>query len=57
VRDKIKEPFVDLGEQTLKNIARPMRVFTLKRASAWCGRARGEKAGLSSGAKCNPRRH
>ena len=30
VRDKIKEPFVDLGEQTMKNIARPMRVFALK---------------------------
>jgi adenylate cyclase len=30
VRDKIKEPFVDLGEQTLKNIAWPMRVFALK---------------------------
>jgi TolB-like protein/class 3 adenylate cyclase/Tfp pilus assembly protein PilF len=29
VRDKIKEPFVDLGEQTLKNIARPVRVFAL----------------------------
>jgi TolB-like protein/class 3 adenylate cyclase len=30
VRDKIKDPFVDLGEQTLKNIARPVRVFALK---------------------------
>jgi adenylate cyclase len=30
VRDKIKEPFVDLGEQTLKNIMRPVRVFALK---------------------------
>jgi TolB-like protein/Flp pilus assembly protein TadD len=30
VRDKIKEPFVDLGEQTLKNIAWPMRVFALR---------------------------
>ena len=27
VRDKIKEQFVDLGEQVLKNIARPMRAF------------------------------
>jgi TolB-like protein/class 3 adenylate cyclase/Tfp pilus assembly protein PilF len=30
VRDKLKEPFIDLGEQTLKNIARPVRVFALK---------------------------
>jgi class 3 adenylate cyclase len=29
VRDKIPETFVDLGEQELKNIARPMRVFAL----------------------------
>ena len=27
VRDKIKEHFVDLGEQVLKNIARPMRAY------------------------------
>jgi adenylate cyclase len=27
VRDKLKEDFVDLGEQSLKNIARPMRVY------------------------------
>src|SRR5271170_7706287 len=29
VRDKVKEQFVDLGEQTLKNIARPMRAYRL----------------------------
>jgi adenylate cyclase len=29
VRDKIKEPFVDLGEKTLKNIARPVRVYQI----------------------------
>ncbi len=29
VRDKINETFVDLGEQNLKNIARPMRVYAL----------------------------
>jgi adenylate cyclase len=29
VRDKINEPFVDLGEQNLKNIARPMRTYAL----------------------------
>ena len=36
VRDKVKEAFVDLGEKTLKNIARPMRVYALgtERASA-----------------------
>jgi TolB-like protein/class 3 adenylate cyclase len=30
VRDRIKEQFIDLGEQALKNIARPMRVYQLK---------------------------
>ena len=30
VRDKIAEPFVDLGEQRLKNIARPMRAYALR---------------------------
>jgi adenylate cyclase len=30
VRDKLHEPFVDLGEQSLKNIARPVRVYALK---------------------------
>src|SRR5208283_2374729 len=29
VRDKINETFVDLGEQNLKNIARPMRAYAL----------------------------
>ncbi len=29
VRDKLPESFVDLGEQSLKNIARPMRVYAL----------------------------
>jgi class 3 adenylate cyclase len=29
VRDKINEPFVDLGEQSLKNIVRPMRTYAL----------------------------
>jgi TolB-like protein/class 3 adenylate cyclase/Tfp pilus assembly protein PilF len=33
VRDKINEPFTDFGEQTLKNIARPVRVFALKPGS------------------------
>ena len=30
VRDKIKGTFVDLGDKTLKNIARPMRVYSYK---------------------------
>jgi TolB-like protein/class 3 adenylate cyclase/tetratricopeptide (TPR) repeat protein len=30
VRDKLQETFVDLGEQSLKNIARAMRVYALK---------------------------
>jgi class 3 adenylate cyclase len=29
VRDKLAFPFADLGEQTLKNIKRPMRVFAI----------------------------
>jgi len=29
VRDKVRESFVDLGEQSLKNIARPVRVYRL----------------------------
>jgi adenylate cyclase len=36
VRDKLKEEFIDLGEQSLKNIARPVRVYrvTLNRSAA-----------------------
>jgi TolB-like protein len=34
VRDKIKESFVDLGEQTLKNIARPVRVYRVEMQAA-----------------------
>jgi adenylate cyclase len=33
VRDKLKEAFVDIGEKTLKNIARAMRVYALSRGS------------------------
>jgi TolB-like protein/class 3 adenylate cyclase len=29
-RDRLKEPFVDLGDKALKNIARPVRVYALK---------------------------
>jgi adenylate cyclase len=34
VRDRLKESFVDLGEKSLKNIARPVRVFALSVDSA-----------------------
>ncbi len=30
IRDKLHEPFADLGEKSLKNIARPVRAFMLK---------------------------
>jgi TolB-like protein/class 3 adenylate cyclase len=33
VRDRLPEHFVDLGEQVLRNIARPVRVYALKRCS------------------------
>ena len=29
VRDRLKEPFVDLGEKTLKNIARPVHAYAV----------------------------
>jgi TolB-like protein/class 3 adenylate cyclase len=44
VRDKIKEPFIDLGEQTFKNIARPVRVFALKPQSDGSAHAVGTPA-------------
>jgi adenylate cyclase len=31
IRDKLAYPFADLGEQNVKNIARPVRVFALRR--------------------------
>jgi adenylate cyclase len=34
VRDKLPETFVDLGERTLKNIARPLRVYRINVAGA-----------------------
>src|SRR5262249_31935245 len=34
VRDKLPEAFVDLGEQRLKNIARPVRVYRIDLADA-----------------------
>ena len=33
VRDRLDEAFVDLGDQTLKNIARPVRVYAIKTSS------------------------
>ena len=33
VRDRVSEAFVDLGDQTLKNIARPMRAYAIKTGS------------------------
>jgi TolB-like protein/class 3 adenylate cyclase/Flp pilus assembly protein TadD len=33
VRDRLKETFVDLGEKSLKNIARPVRVYALNTAA------------------------
>jgi hypothetical protein len=34
VRDRLKEEFVDLGDKVLKNIARPVRVYSLTTGSA-----------------------
>jgi adenylate cyclase len=34
VRDRLKEPFIDLGERELKNIAPPMRAYAIKTGSA-----------------------
>ena len=34
MRDKVAQNFVDRGEQSLKNIARPIRVYALARAAA-----------------------
>ena len=34
VRDRIKEAFIDLGEQQLKNIARPVRAYAVKSGPA-----------------------
>jgi TolB-like protein/class 3 adenylate cyclase len=39
VRDKVKEPFIDFGEQTLKNIARPVRVYALTPQSGGAAQA------------------
>ena len=33
IRDKLAYAFEDLGEQSVKNIARPVRVYTLRSAA------------------------
>jgi TolB-like protein/class 3 adenylate cyclase len=33
VRDRVREEFADVGEQRFKNIARPLKVYTLKQVS------------------------
>ena len=45
VRDKVKEAFVDLGEKTFKNIARPMRVYAQSEGAVPVPVAAPEKAG------------
>ncbi len=48
VRDKIKERFVDLGEQTLKNIARPVRAYQVTPGWSATEAARAEPDAASS---------
>ena len=54
VRDKLREPFVDLGEQNLKNIARPVRAYALKarRNSRRRGAAHGRACVEGGGQSC-----
>jgi TolB-like protein/class 3 adenylate cyclase len=49
VRDKIKETFVDLGDHSLKNIARPVRVYSIKTSAAGSRLAAHSSAQESSG--------
>ena len=44
VRDKLQVTFADLGEQSLKNIARPMRAYALKLGAATSAPAVARKA-------------
>ena len=44
VRDRVKESFVDLGEKTLKNIARPVRVY----AMTWDRAAESERGSVET---------
>ena len=41
VRDRLKEPFVDLGEKRLKNITRPVRAFGLSASAIAAARTGG----------------
>jgi class 3 adenylate cyclase len=41
VRDRLNEEFVDLGNKQLKNIARPMRVYSVKTGSSSLTRLKG----------------
>ena len=50
-RDRVGESFVDLGEQTLKNIARPMRAYLLP-AERFAGKREPARAGQES--RCSP---
>ncbi|MGH6980209.1 MAG: adenylate/guanylate cyclase domain-containing protein, partial [Stellaceae bacterium] len=50
VRDKIDETFVDLGEKKLKNIARPIRIYSLSPSPERSGKVEetpGERTSLS----------
>ena len=49
VRDKIKEQFIDLGEQTLKNIARPVRAYQVKSDRSQMGTGPAETEPLARG--------
>jgi len=40
IRDKLSYPFEDRGEQSVKNIARPLRVFAMEQARSLCYRSR-----------------
>jgi TolB-like protein/class 3 adenylate cyclase len=49
VREKLKHPFVDLGEKDLKNIALPMRVYAVKRGLEGAKRAPASSTLASTG--------
>ena len=51
VRDRLQHEFIDLGEKGLKNIARPVRAYTIKIDLAWISRpgaSLGARQGRSS---------
>jgi adenylate cyclase len=47
VRDRVKETFVDLGEKPLKNLARPIRIYSLSWDRGPASEPRPEKPALS----------